>query len=304
MMKLTHRHIEVFYTLMTTSTITAAAKALYSSQPTISRELARIEDIAGFLLFERIKGRLKPTANAYLLFEEIKSSYVGLEKISDMVKSLKEKSISQLSLIAQPTFSHTLIPGACKRFKAITKGANISILLEDSPFLERKLTNQLFDLGITEKEDAPVDTYIESIYEGNEVCVLPSGHPLLEKKEIEASDFEGHDFINLSPNDPYRVKLDRIFDEDNIKRNHALETSSATSLCCLVRSGLGVGIINPLTAYDFKGDDVKIRPISFSHLFNISIVLPKYRTLNPLTEIFIDALKEEVKRVNSPSYFD
>jgi DNA-binding transcriptional LysR family regulator len=304
MMKLTHRHIDVFYTLMTTSTITAAAKALYSSQPTISRELARIEDIAGFLLFERIKGRLKPTVNAYLLFEEIKSSYVGLDKVSDMLKSLKERSVGQLSLIAQPTFAHTLIPGACNRFKAITKETNISILLEDSPFLERKLSNQLFDLGITEKETAPVDTYIESIFEGNEVCVLPSGHPLLEKKEIEVSDFEGQDFINLSPNDPYRIKLDRIFDENNIKRNHVIETSSATSLCCLVRSGLGIGIINPLTAYDFKGADLKIRPISFSHLFKISLILPKYRSQNPLTKIFIDALKEDVKRVKSSSYFD
>lgn len=303
-MKLTHRHIEVFYTLMTTSTITAAAKALFSSQPTISRELARIENIAGFLLFERIKGRLKPTANAYLLFEEIKSSYVGLEKISDLVKNLKENSVSQLSLIAQPAFAHTLIPGACKQFKGTSVGANISILLEDSPFLERKLSNQLFDLGITEKVNAPVDTYIETIYEGNEVCVLPNGHPLLKKKEIEVSDFEGYDFISLSPNDPYRVKLDKMFVENNIKRQHVLETSSATSLCCLVRSGLGVGIINPLTAYDFKGDDVKIRPISFSHLFNISVVVPKYRTLNPLTEIYIDDLKKEVKRMKSISYFD
>lgn len=303
-MKLTHRHVEVFYTLMTTDTITSAAKALYSSQPTISRELARIENIIGFLLFERIKGRLKPTTNAYILFEEIKSSYVGLEKISDVVKSLKEKSISQLSLIAQPTFSHTLIPGACKRFKKMAEGTNISILLEDSPFLERKLSNQLFDLGITEKHSAPLDTYVESIFEGNEVCVLPSGHPLLAKKEIEVGDFEGHDFISLSPNDPYRIKLDKIFDENNIQRQHVLETSSATSLCCLVRSGLGVGIINPLTAYDFKGEDVKIRPISFSHLFNISIIIPKYRTLNLLSEIFIDALKEEVKLIKNSSSFD
>lgn len=303
-MTLTHRHIEIFYTLMTTSTITAAAQVLYSSQPTISRELARIEDIAGFLLFERIKGRLKPTAAAYLLFEEIKSSYVGLEKISDMLKSLKDNSMSQLSIIAQPTFSHTLIPGACKRFKAQTQGSKIAILLEDAPFLERKLSNQLFDVGITEKEEAPVDTYIENIFEGNEVCVLPNGHPLLAKKEIKVSDFEGQDFISLSPNDPYRITLDRMFDEHNVKRHHVIETSSATSLCCLVRAGLGVGIINPLTAYDFKGVDVKIRPITFSHLFKISLIIPKYRTLNALTQVFIDVMKEQAERIKNTSYSD
>jgi len=303
MFKITHRHIDVFHALMTTNTVTAAAQMLSTSQPTISRELARMEDIAGFLLFERIKGRLKPTANAYRLFEEIKSAYVGLEKISDMVKGLKEETLSQLSIIAQPTFAHALIPGACKRFKEIAGDSNISILLEDSPFLERKLSNQLFDLGISEKQDAPVDTYSEEIFEGNEVCVMPNNHPLLSNKEITISDLSDHDFINLSPNDPYRIKLDRIFDSRHIKRNHVIETSSTTSLCCLVRSGLGIGIINPLTAYDFKGDDFKIRPIAFSHPFKFSVILPKYRTLNPLTEIFIDAMKEEITRVKKHLYF-
>lgn len=303
MLKITHRHIEIFYALMTTNTVTAAAQMLSTSQPTISRELARMESIAGFLLFERIKGRLKPTANAYLLFAEIKSSYIGLEKISDMVKGLKDKSVSQLSLIAQPTFAHALIPGTCKRFKGVVEESNVSIVLEDSPFLERKLSNQLFDLGISEKDDAPVDTYAEAIFEGNEVCVLPSDHPLLKKEEITISDFEEHNFISLAPSDPYRIKLDSIFDNHKIKRNHVIETSSATSLCCLVRAGLGVGIINPLIAFDFKCSDFKIRPVAFSHPFKISIILPKYRTLNPLTEIFVDAMKEEVIRVKKYLYF-
>ena len=68
-MRITHRHIEVFRALMTAGSVTAAAQALFTSQPTVSRELARLEQLLGMPLFERVRGRLQPTAQALALFE-------------------------------------------------------------------------------------------------------------------------------------------------------------------------------------------------------------------------------------------
>ena len=58
---LTHRHVEVFRALMIAGSVTRAAELLHTSQPTVSRELARMEHSIGFPLFERIRGRLRPT---------------------------------------------------------------------------------------------------------------------------------------------------------------------------------------------------------------------------------------------------
>jgi DNA-binding transcriptional LysR family regulator len=46
---------------MTAGSVTKAAEMLFTSQPTVSRELARMEFIIGFALFERVHGRLRPT---------------------------------------------------------------------------------------------------------------------------------------------------------------------------------------------------------------------------------------------------
>src|SRR5579864_4685763 len=75
-MPLTHRHIEVFRALMTAGSVTKAAEMLFTSQPTLSRELARMEQTIGFALFERVHGRLRPTMPALTLFDEIKRAYV------------------------------------------------------------------------------------------------------------------------------------------------------------------------------------------------------------------------------------
>lgn len=46
------RHIEIFHAVMTTGNLTEAAHMLHTSQPTVSRELARFEKVLGLdLLF-------------------------------------------------------------------------------------------------------------------------------------------------------------------------------------------------------------------------------------------------------------
>lgn len=57
-MRLTHRHIEVFRAVMLAGQVTRAAEVLHTSQPTVSRELARMEQVLGYALFERDKGRM------------------------------------------------------------------------------------------------------------------------------------------------------------------------------------------------------------------------------------------------------
>ena len=77
-MDLTHRLVEVFRAVMRTGHVTRAAELLHTSQPTVSRELARLEQVLGLVLFERVKGRLRPTAQAQVLLEEVDRSYEGL----------------------------------------------------------------------------------------------------------------------------------------------------------------------------------------------------------------------------------
>ena len=57
---ISHRHIEVFRAVMTAGSVTKAAQALFTSQPTVSRELARMESLLGYPLFDRGPGRLRP----------------------------------------------------------------------------------------------------------------------------------------------------------------------------------------------------------------------------------------------------
>ncbi|WP_176061275.1 LysR family transcriptional regulator [Paraburkholderia sp. BCC1876] len=292
-MALTHRHIEVFRALMTAGSVTRAAEMLFTSQPTVSRELARMEQSIGFALFERVHGRLRPTLSALTLFDEIKRAYVGLERVASTAASLREFQGGQLSLIALPAFSHSILPGASKRFHDAQPDASLSIATQESPFLEEWLTAQRYDLGLTEHGAPPAGTRLTPLLEVDEVCVLPDGHPLLARRVIALKDFANQPFISLSSSDPYRIQIDEAFARAGIARRQTVETPTAVSVCGFVRQGLGVAIVNPLTALDFVGRQLHIRPLAVSLPFRVSVIHPEHRPAHPLAGAFVQALQSE-----------
>jgi DNA-binding transcriptional LysR family regulator len=287
------RHIEVFRAIMQAGSVTGAARLLFTSQPTISRELARLESISGLRLFDREGGRLVPTAQAIMLFEEVEQSYIGLERINSVAQSIRRFEHGQLSIACLPMLSQTLLPKACKHFQQRHVGIGLSIAAQESPLLEESLSAQRYDLGLTEGEHVPRGTQGELLFCSDMVCILPEGHPLLSRSLLVMEDFCGVDFINFSGLDIYRQTLDEHFRRAGVDRHTVIETTNATSVCAMVRQQLGVAIINPLTAVEESGRGLAIRPISVSIPYRVMLIRPDYRPSSIFVDAFCSSLKDE-----------
>lgn len=298
-MTLTHRHLEVFRALMLTGGVTRAAELLHTSQPTVSRELARLEQLTQMQLFERVRGRLRPTARALALHEEVERSWIGLEHIAATAASLRHFARGRLAVVCLPALAHTLLPEAVRRFMATHAEAGIAITPLDSPLLEARLTEQRCDLGLVERREAPPGTTLLPLLQADEVAVLPAGHPLLAKRVLRPQDFAGQSFISLAPDDAYRQQLDALFARHRVERIQALEAGSASAVCALVRQGLGVAIVNPLTALELAGDALQVRPMSVRIPFHVGLVCPDLKPASPLREAFVAALREAAGAVRA-----
>ncbi|MCV2367605.1 LysR family transcriptional regulator [Roseateles oligotrophus] len=299
--RLTHRHIEVFRAVMTAGSVTEAAALLHSSQPTISRELARLEHLLGYALFERLRGRLKPNARALALFDEVLRSYQSLDHIAGHARALgRAEQAVRLSVLCLPALSHALLPGACADFMARHSGVQLSITPQESPLLEEWMSAQRFDLGLTEQgQQVVAGTELLPLLALDEVCVLPAGHCLLSKSVLTPLDFEAQDFVSLSAEDPYRAQLDAIFAQQGVNRRLRLETHSAVAVCAMVSAGMGLSIINPLTALSMAGPQLHLRRFTVSVPFCVNALMPLYRPAQPLVEHLIECLKAEALRLQS-----
>lgn len=294
------RHIEIFHAVMTAGNLTEAAALLHTSQPTVSRELARFEKVLGLKLFERTRGRLHPTVQGLRLFEEVQRSWYGLDRIVSAAESLREFRHGELSVVCLPVFSQSFLPALLQPFLARYPDVSLNIVPQESPLLEEWLSAQRHDLGLTETLHAPAGTERTALLTRNEVCVLPSGHPLAAKSVLTPDDFQGENYISLSRTDSYRQLLDTLFNEHQVKRRMVIETHSAASVCAMVRAGAGISVVNPFTALDYAASGVTVRRFSIDVPFTVSLIRPLHRPSSALVDAFSEHLQASLPRLIDP----
>ncbi|CAM3819338.1 LysR family transcriptional regulator [Roseateles saccharophilus] len=294
-MDIQHRHIEVFRAVMTAGSVTGAAALLHTSQPTLSRDLARLEQLLGYALFERERGRLKATARARALFDEVERSFQGLARVIERAKGLGRAEDTELSVLSLPALSHALLPGALAALLAEHPAARVSITPAEPPLLDAWMGEQRFDLGLAEQATPLPGVRVEPVLEADEVAVLPAGHALASREQLALVDFAGQDFISLAADDPYRREIDTHFDTAGIPRRLRLQTHSAVAVCELVRAGLGLAIVNPLTAAACAGAGLAVRPLAVSIPYRVSALIPLHRPAQPLVGELLSRLRSSAR---------
>jgi len=65
----------------------------------------------------------------------------------------------------------------------------------------------------------------------------------------------------------------------------------------MVRQGLGLAIVNPLTAMALAGSDLLVRPLSVAIPFKVSLLLPEVAAPHPLRQALIDAVSLAAKQL-------
>jgi DNA-binding transcriptional LysR family regulator len=107
---------------------------------------------------------------------------------------------------------------------------------------------------------------------------------------LHPQDFEGQRFISLAAGDPYRQAIDQMFAQAGVQRHNCLETASAVAVCAMVRQGLGVAIVNPLTAQELSGPDMVVRPLSVAIAFKVSLLVPQVAAPHPRVDALVHAI--------------
>ena len=266
-----HRNIEIFQAIMTAGSLTGAAEQLRTSQPTVSRELAAFERQLGFKLFERRARRVFATKPAVQLYAEVKRSYVGLDHLIQIAQTILDNVTSHIQIACLPLFSETVMPRVCNRLIAGGSEARLTFHSLDNAELMRELLALHYELGIVEVGVAVDGLRMEQFEIGDEVCIVPAEHPLTGLDVIRPEDLRGQSLITFPPDDRYRRRFDRIFSDIGLSNSVRIETNTAGSVCALVEAGLGVSLVNPISARAWSDRRIVIRPFSISIPFIVGV---------------------------------
>ncbi len=266
------RQIEAFRTVIVTGGITAAAQALNVTQPAVTRLIQDLQYALGLPLFVKRGARLVPTNEALSLYREVERQFVGLERIENAARNLREGRAGSLRVAALPAFNVGFLPRVVGHYLAQKPGLEIALYGSISSQVVDWVTSGFCELGFAQMPlDFPgID--IEMLPPVAQVAVLPTGHRLAEKAELEPEDFSGEPFVSLEQSTQLRYRIDALFSAHRVTRLTRIETPLSMIACGLVAAGAGVAVVDPFTAAEYRGRGIEIRPLRPAVVFDMAII--------------------------------
>ncbi|MGB6008719.1 LysR substrate-binding domain-containing protein [Castellaniella sp.] len=287
------KQINTFRAIMVTGSISSAAKLLFVSQPAVSRLLAHTEQQLGYPLFERIKGRLYPTTEARILFNEVQSVYSGITRIATLATRLGEKKQGLLGIVSSPSLGHGLMPRCIEQFTRQHPGVHIRLRTLTHDALVRSILDGESEIGLLFMPIAHPNLKSTQVGAVPLVCVLPADHPLVNKPAIDLSDLQDQAMVAYRSGSPLSKVLDDLFGEGREPERIQIEVDAQQNVCDLVSQGIGVGIVDQAVAAAQTSDRLVVRPLQVRHTLELYLACSRYEPMSLLARAFSQIIEQE-----------
>lgn len=283
------RQLEAFAAVMSTGSVTAAGRLLGRSQPAISRLLQELEAEIGYALFARSGPRVTPTEQGFLLYDDVERALSSLRQIRDRAEEIARGQTQPLLLAATSALAAGLVPDALKR---IEPHANLAPRIELRSASPERVVHAVLSgaaqLGATSLPLEHRGLTVHWIGQAPCVVALPENDPAARHSVVPVAELAGRRVITMA--NPYRLR--RRLDAALGHAAGAIETNSSVNALAAVRAGLGVSVLEPITAYGAPMAGVAIRPIDLDIPFFFGVITSQSQPLTPACQAMADALAQ------------
>ena len=301
--RLTLRHLEAFRAVMVRNSVTGAADLLGVTQPVVTRLISDFEDRIAFPLFIRQKGRLFPTAEASLLIEDVQQAMTLVERISYASSSIRELKQGKLLVAAAPAVALCCLPQAIATFTQENPETLVSLHMDNSPTVLDMVHQGRADLGVVMM---PLSSSAlgnsEVLLSGRMVGVVPRGHRLADATVLRPADFEGENFIAMSPLIEARTVINAIFLSHNVQRRINIETQISLAVIRHVEAGAGISLVDPVTAAGYGSELVRFIPFEPAVANDYMLVTSAKRKPPLIMKPFIEHVRQHISAMVPPAW--
>lgn len=247
--------------------ISAAAVALHTSQPGVSKQIQLLEEELGLQIFlrngKRLVGITDPGKQILKLAAQVMFDMQNIKRVGDEFTRVETGTLTIATTHTQARYK---LPMAVQQFIQMFPNVKLTIHQGNPSQVSAQVASGEADIGIA-TESISLDERLLCLpcYEWNRCLVMPEQHPLTKENKITLESISAYPLITYDFAFTGSTLVSKVFHDAGVEPNIVLTAIDADVIKTYVNLGLGVGLIANM-AYDEKRD-FPLKSIDCSHLF-------------------------------------
>ncbi len=280
--------------------LTETAKALFTSQPGVSKAILELESELGIDIFARHGKRLRRITEPGQ--EVLKSVEVIMREVNNLKRigeEFSQQDAGTLSIATTHTQARYVLPQPVAQLRRKYPKVNISLHQGTPKQVAQMVLQDQADIGLATESLTQFNELVTlPCYEWQHVVVIPAGHPLALVERLTLEQLAAEPLISYHPTFTGRTRVDQAFAARGLHPNIVLEAIDSDVIKTYVRLGMGVGIVAEMAVRDDPpGGDLVSRPVGQLFGQNVArIAIRRSAYLRTFVYAFAEMLSDRLSR--------
>lgn len=256
------REMEYLVAIADLNNFSRASEHCNVSQPTLSAQIKKLEELLGVKIFERNNKHVMVTEEGAEIIKAARRILQEVRAIKDIAESAHDPLSGKFRIGAFPTISTYIFPKIVPEIKKIMPNLRLMLIEEKTASLIEKLHNGEIDAALISLPLQDDFFNIEELFEDKFYLAVPASHELTKYKQVNLHNLEKYRLLLLDEGHCLRENALEICHTNSINEEQDFRATSLETLRQMVRAGTGITLI-PEIALN-KGNDEGIIYIPFT----------------------------------------
>jgi len=238
------RHLRYFVAIAETGSLTVAAeKKLYTSQPSLSRQIKDLEDQVGTPLLSRSARGVTLTEAGKAFLDHARLALHQVDAAVEAARRAAQPAKQRFSLGFLTGQEMTWLPEVMRVLRAELPNIEVTVSSDYSPDLAEAVARGRLDVAFMRAEPE-LDLTYRRVAKEPLIALMPSDHALTARASVRAKDLVGLPFIAMaSKAKVLRAVIDQYLEDAGVEITPAQVVDNPAMVMSLVASTRGIALI-------------------------------------------------------------
>jgi LysR family transcriptional regulator, hydrogen peroxide-inducible genes activator len=288
------RQLECFCAVARTGSFTKAAAELGIAQPSLSEQIARLEQSLGAPLFERLNRRVELTPMAQAILAKAHLLLEDAAALPDLLERAREGVRGPLRVGAIPTILPYFLAPRLQDFTSAHPEVDLHLREGKTPELVEQVLDGTLDIALLSLPVSNPGLVMKELFKEPFYLAVPQSHPLAAAPHVQLRRVSEERLLILKDGHCLRDETLAVCDRARTRFASQFEADQFLSIFELIRAGFGVSLV-PEMARPLS-DGCRLVPIAPQATRRIGTIRLERRYLSKALEAFAAFLERSSRK--------